>query len=268
MLSNLHTHTTFCDGKSTAEETVISAINKGFSSLGFSAHAYAPYGLEYCMTDEDGYIKEILRLREKYKNKLEIYLGTEEDAFHLIDRSKYDYIIGSIHYLNTGYELLPVDLGVECVDRYLAAFGGDIAAMSENYYSHFKRYLLSRRPDVVGHFDLLTKYDEVRDPVFLGNPDHTKISERFLSELAREGFLFEVNTGAIARGLRTAPYPAVNLLRIIKGNDASVILSSDCHKAEDIDCSFSQTKELLWDVGFRELTVLYNHKFTKIPINI
>ena len=86
MLSNLHTHTTFCDGVSTPEETVISAIDKGFGSLGFSAHAYAPYGLEYCMKDEDGYIKEILRLKEKYKSKIEIYLGTEEDAYHIIDR--------------------------------------------------------------------------------------------------------------------------------------------------------------------------------------
>ena len=77
MLSNLHTHTTFCDGKNTPEEMVISAIQKGFYSLGFSAHAYAPYGLEYCMRDEEGYIKEIARLKEKYKDKIEIYLGAD-----------------------------------------------------------------------------------------------------------------------------------------------------------------------------------------------
>ena len=34
MLSNLHQHTTFCDGKSTAEEVVIAALEKGFSSIG------------------------------------------------------------------------------------------------------------------------------------------------------------------------------------------------------------------------------------------
>ena len=28
MLSNYHTHTTFCDGKNTAEEVVLSAIEK------------------------------------------------------------------------------------------------------------------------------------------------------------------------------------------------------------------------------------------------
>ena len=268
MLSNLHTHTTFCDGKSTVEETVTVAIAKGFTSLGFSSHAYAPYGLEYCMTDEEGYISEVLNAKEKHRDKIEIYLGTEEDAFHLIDRSKYDYIIGSIHYLEAGGKLLPIDLGPDCVDAYLEAFGNNVTDICENYYSNFKKYLLQRRPDIVGHFDLLTKYDEVREPVFLCNPIHTEISEHFISELAREGFLFEVNTGAIARGLRTSPYPSINLLRRIKNEGAPIILSSDCHKADDLDCSFEKTKELLYDVGFRDLTVLCNHKFTKIPLLI
>ena len=268
MLSNLHTHTTFCDGKSTAEETVISAIEKGFTSLGFSAHAYAPYGLEYCMTDEDGYIREVTRLKEKYKDKIEIYLGTEEDGFHLIDRSKYEYLIGSLHYVKSGDELLPIDLGISCIDRILDAFGGDVEAISENYYGNFAKYLHYRRPNVVGHFDLLTKYDEKREAVFLGNSKHDRIAESFIESLAREGFLFEVNTGAIARGLRSMPYPAANLLRVLKRCGSEIILSSDCHKAEDVDHSFKEALALLKDIGYSELTVLCNYKFTKIPIII
>ena len=40
---NLHTHSTFDDGKNTIEETVLSAIEKGFDSIGFSGHAYMYY---------------------------------------------------------------------------------------------------------------------------------------------------------------------------------------------------------------------------------
>lgn len=268
MLSNLHTHTTFCDGVSTPEETVISAIDKGFGSLGFSAHAYAPYGLEYCMKDEDGYIKEILRLKEKYKSKIEIYLGTEEDAYHIIDRSKYEYLIGSLHYVKSSDSLLPIDLGIECIVKILDAFGGNVEAISENYYSYFADYLRARRPDVVGHFDLLTKYDEQMDPVFLGNPDHDRIAEGFISSLAKENFLFEINTGAIARGLRTTPYPAANLLNVLKRNNAPIILTSDCHNAQNLDFAFDETKRLLYEAGFRDMVVLCNHKFTKIPLII
>ena len=121
MLSNLHTHTTFCDGKSTAEEMVHSAIEKGFVSLGFSGHAYTPFELTSCMTDEDGYVKEINRLKEVYKKDIEIYLGIEEDAFALVNRSKYEYIIGSLHFLKVNGQILPFDIGNEYMTRCFAA---------------------------------------------------------------------------------------------------------------------------------------------------
>ena len=36
MKINLHSHTTFCDGKNSAEEMVVSAIDHGFDVFGFS----------------------------------------------------------------------------------------------------------------------------------------------------------------------------------------------------------------------------------------
>ena len=268
MLSNLHTHTTFCDGKSTAEETVLSAIKKGFVSLGFSGHAYTSFELTSCMKDEAGYIKEINRLKKAYHDKIEIYLGTEEDAFAPVDRNKYEYIIGSSHFLKLNGKILPIDLEAKCMDRCLEAFGGNVEAIAESYYSTFVDYLLWRRPDVVGHFDLLTKYDEIGERHFLGNPEHDRIAERFIEKVAREGLLFEVNTGAISRGYRTAPYPALNLLHKIKMASAPVMISSDCHNADYLDSHFSETKAILKEVGFTETIVLCNHKFTKIPLTI
>ena len=268
MLSNLHTHTTFCDGKSTAEQTVLSAIKKGFATLGFSGHAYTAYELTSCMKDEEGYIKEINRLKELYKDKIEIYLGTEEDAFSLVDRSKYEYIIGSSHFVKLNGEFIPLDLRMECIDNCLKAFGGDIEAIAENYYGNLATYLRARRPDIVGHFDLLTKYDEKAKAHFLGNPKHDRIAERFIKELVKEDFLFEVNTGAIARKLRTTPYPAVNLLHEIKKSSSRIIITSDCHDADYLDCNFAETKAMLYDIGFRKMTVLCNHKFTEIPLKL
>ena len=268
MLSNLHTHTTFCDGKSTAEETVKSAIKKGFCSLGFSGHGYTEFELTSCMKDEDGYIKEINRLKDAYKDKIEIYLGTEEDAFAPVDRSKYEYIIGSSHFVRSKGAIVPIDLEAGCIDRCLAAFDGSVEALSESYYSTFCDYLLRRRPDVVGHFDLLTKYDEVKEQRFLGNPTHDRIAEYFIERVAKEGLLFEVNTGAISRGYRTLPYPAVNLLHKIKKAGAPITITSDCHNAEYLDCFFKEAKVILHEVGFKETTILCNHKFTKIPLII
>lgn len=266
MLSNLHTHTIFCDGQSTAEEMVQKAIEKGFVSLGFSGHAYTPFELTSCMKDEQGYINEINRLKKVYKGQIEIYLGTEEDAFALIDRSKYEYIIGSLHFLKIDGKILPIDIGNEYMQRCFEAFDKNAERMAECYYSTFTDYLMKRRPDVVGHFDLIKKYDEVSEPIFLGNKKHDEIAKSFLRTIASKGFLFEVNTGAIARGYRTLPYPSADLLHVLKAEGADITLTSDCHNADYLDCYFDETKHILYDIGFRETVILCNNKFTKIPL--
>ena len=266
MLSNLHTHTVFCDGSATAEELVKEAISKGFTSLGFSGHAFASYGLSYCMKDEDAYIREIRRLKQKYSGDIEIYLGIEEDAFEPADRSKYEYLIGSMHYINAGGEYLPIDLGEHCVKRCLDAFGGDVGKTSLAYYSAYYDYLSKRRPDVVGHFDLITKYDELGEPYFLGKHEHDEVAKRFIAKVARDGHLLEINTGAISRGLRKTPYPALNLLFEIRKAGGSVILNSDCHSLGMLDCSFTEAKAMMREAGFTEMVVLCKNKFTKVPI--
>ena len=257
MLSNLHTHTTFCDGSATAEELVLEAIEKGFVSLGFSGHAFAPYGTSWCMKDETGYTAEIERLKDKYKDKIEIDRGIEEDAFAPVDRSLYDYLIGSMHYIEAKGEYLPIDLGEDCIKKCLAAFGGSVADTSVAYYGALY---------VVGHFDLITKYDELREPYFLGRPEHDEIAIGCMRRLADKGFLFEVNTGAISRGIRKTPYPAPSILYEIRRAGGNIILNSDCHMKGGLDCKFEETKALLRDIGFKETTILYKHKFTKIPL--
>ena len=63
---NLHTHSTFDDGKNPLEETVQKALDKGFDSLGFSGHAYMYYSENYSMSvaGTEEYKKEVLRLKE------------------------------------------------------------------------------------------------------------------------------------------------------------------------------------------------------------
>ena len=42
-LQNLHTHSTYCDGKDTPEEIINAALDMGFDSVGFSSHSYMHY---------------------------------------------------------------------------------------------------------------------------------------------------------------------------------------------------------------------------------
>ncbi len=177
MLSNFHTHTNFCDGKNTPEEMVISAIEKGFSSLGFSGHGYTPHDTLYCITDTEGYITEIKRLKEKYKKEIQIYLGVEEERFHFQNRKDFDYIIGSSHYFVVGDKFYHVDHSPECFKNCLEIFGGDILALSRNYYENFCDYIVKRKPDIIGHFDLITKFDE-QNRLLLNNEEYKSLAEK------------------------------------------------------------------------------------------
>ena len=263
MLSNLHTHTLFCDGKSSAEEVVLSAIKKGFSSIGFSGHGYTNFDLTYCMKDMDAYIKEILRLKEKYKKDIQIYLGIEEDAFSPVDRTPFDYILGSSHYLHIGDNYYPVDSGYEGLKKCIDMFDGDIIKLADSYYSNFCEYIKNHKPDIIGHFDLITKFDELDESLFFANDEYNKLAEKYIAIAAQSGCMFEVNTGAISRGVRTTPYPKDNLLRILKKQRAKIVLNSDSHHADTLDFAFDEAKLLLKDIGFEYTYILYNNEFKK-----
>ena len=63
--------------------------------------------------------------------------------------------------------------------------------------------------------------------------------------------VFELNTGAIARGLRTVPYPAAFLLDEIKAQGGAMIVNSDCHYRAKLTCWFDEAEEYLAAHGFR-----------------
>lgn len=266
MLSNFHTHTTYCDGKSTAEEVIISAINKGFDAIGFSGHGFTDHDLSYCMKDTDAYLNEINALKIKYFDKLEIYAGVEEDASCYVDRGRFDYVLGSSHYVKKDGVYYPIDCGADGFRTCLKVFDGNYYSFVEAYYSNFCDYIKSRRPDIVGHFDLVTKYDESLELGYLKDRKYNSIAERYISSVADSGCIFEVNTGAISRGYRTSPYPSQNLLYVLKKNDADVMLNSDCHNAEALDCAFDEARLMLKEIGFKSLMTISCGKFVRYQI--
>ena len=254
MLCNLHTHTTFCDGRNTAEEMVKTAIEKGFSTLGFSGHGFTTPEEDYCMQDTESYIREIFRLKAAYADKIQIYCGVEEDATYPVsNRSAFEYILGSSHYLTIDGTVYSIDESLDafklCVDR----MGGDYLKLAEAYYEAFCEYIFTHQPDIIGHFDLITKYDERLGNPFLDNKNYQQLSSSYIAKAAQSGALFELNTGAIARGHRSTPYPSEQLLYTLKKNDAKIVINSDCHQAAMLDYYFQEARALLRDIGFTHI---------------
>ena len=266
MLTNYHTHTVFCDGKDTPEEMVLGAIAKGFDALGFSGHGYTQRDSSFCMRDLPGYFSSVRSLQEKYADKIQIYLGVEEDIIHPANRGDYDYIIGSSHYIVKDGIYYSVDGSPDCYNTCIRLFDGDPLRFAEAYYSTFCDYIGWRKPDIIGHFDLITKFDELNDCELMRDPKYIQLASGYMSKAIESDCIFEVNTGAIARGMRKTPYPSVDLLYQMKKENAKLILSSDCHNRDFLDCYFMETRQLLRDIGFRKLYVLYDGKFRTTDI--
>lgn len=249
MLVNFHTHTTYSDGKHSPEEVVISAIEKGFDTIGFSDHGYTPFDLRYCMTDLEGYIAEINRLKIKYADKITILLGIEEDILAPVDRSKFDFVISSSHYLYKDGKYLPFDSTREYFLDALSHFENPID-MAKAYYDTLCDYLEKNKTDIIGHFDLITKYEEQFESLLLSDERYWEIAENAVRRALKIGCVFEVNTGLMTRGYRTTPCPHERLLKIILKENGKIALASDSHHKDTLSAHFDSVKEMLKAIGF------------------
>ena len=73
--------------------------------------------------------------------------------------------------------------------------------------------------------------------------------------------VFEINTGAIARGYRTTPYPSDFILKEMKNADCKIIISSDCHDKNFLTNYFDESLLLLKACGFSEVYTLTKSGF-------
>ncbi|MBR4020860.1 MAG: histidinol-phosphatase [Firmicutes bacterium] len=239
--ANLHTHTVYCDGKDTPEELVQRAMELGMAAIGFSGHEYSPNDTDFCMSKEGtrAYIDDILRLREKYKDRITIYLGIERDYFGEIDEFPYDYVIGSLHYVEKDGMLLTVDYTAEAMEEHVEKyFGGNYRAYVERYYEILGDIVEKTNATIVGHFDLIAKFNE-GNRYFDEEADwYKEAALTALRKAAATKPIFEINTGAMARGYRSRPYPSAFILEEIERLECPVILSSDCHDKRDLNFEF------------------------------
>ena len=250
--SDFHMHTVFADGKNTAEEMVLSAINMGLSEVGISEHAGLPFYTIVDMLPDTtlAYRAEMARVKDKYKDRINVLSGIEMGYDSIDDPNAYDYVIGSVHYLVVKGEAHCVDRSAEDTLRCLnEAFGGDFDSYAEAYYEKLSGVVEKVNANIIGHFDLVSKFEKAGVA-----PDPT--TSRYISawkcalrDLAGKASL-EINTGGISRGYKTVPYPMPEMLKEWKRLGGTVVLSSDSHAVDTINYKFDEAYALARECGF------------------
>ncbi len=268
---NLHTHSTFCDGKHTPEENVKQAILLGLHTIGFSSHA--PYGAhctEGCLNDEtvEKYRDEIIWLMQDYVDDIGVVLGIEQDIFSpSIDVMSYDYVIGSVHYVKKEGEYVPIDYSPEKLGEGLKkCFGGDAYALAKEYYRTVADVVKITDCDIIGHFDILTKFNEKYPFIDENDRAYRNMALEATDALLESGRIFEVNTGAMSRGWRKHPYPADFILKRIISKGGRLMVTSDAHDKSMLISGFDETETYLRELGAREIWTFKYDEFLPLEL--
>lgn len=256
MLPDYHWHTARC-GHATGEmeQYVLAAKAIGLREVGFADHIpmywlgdkEADPTLAMAYAELPLYINNVMLLRGRHP-ELKLRLGLEVDyipgqesrAQEIISRYSFDYIIGSVHYLNGwGFD------DPRLAHRYLDL---DI---KEIYHSYFHELVSSAACgifDIIAHPDLIKKFGHrpEDEPLDL----YRQAAEAF----AAAGVCMEVNTAGLRNPAREI-YPSLGFLKICRQYNVPVVTGSDAHKPGQVGADFNLARQLLREAGYEQVVV-------------
>ena len=267
--ADLHTHTALCKHASgTPEEYLAVAQKAGLAFWGVSDHFPAPvgYDAEFRMAPDDlpRYFGILDSLREAADGSgLQVLAAVEfdyvpgrmDEVFAALDplRPKFDYLIGSVHYVG--------DFAFDDPDKLAEWPHYGVDAVWDGYLTDLKSFVELGGFNVMAHSDLPKKFGF--------RPSNYKSVVRRMTDIyecaAAKGICLELNTA----GLRVAAdeiYPSPKLLRAAFRAGMKITLGSDAHKPEHVAYGFDQAAGLARSVGWTTHTAFVRGEAVELPL--
>lgn len=268
MLYNFHTHSKYDDGKEPLEAYVTAAIEKGLAALGFSGHQPIPFDNEWSLPSRalPEYLAEARRLKEQYKNEINIYIGLEmdyipgysEDFAALIKDAGLDYCIGSVHLVmkpgsTNSNDIWFIDGPREGYLRGIQdIFNGDVREAVKAYYEQQRQMVLTQKPDIIGHLDKVNMHNKGE----LFSPSEKWYMDavgRLLDAVKTTDTIVEANTRGVYTGKTDDFFPAENILKQCLDRNIRVMINTDAHHPHQLDRQFDEAKSFLKNLGFKKM---------------
>ncbi|MCU4155756.1 histidinol-phosphatase [Carboxylicivirga sp. A043] len=266
---SLHTHSNFCDGKTSIEAICETAIKKGLQTLGFSSHAPVPFETKWAMHFQnlEPYVAEVKRCKEKFSEQLEIYRSLEAD-FIAHNRSvpfdvwrqlgQLDYIIGSVHLVSNPEKenaIWFLDGPAENYEIGLnECFDGDIRQGVRSYYRQIQEMIITQKPDMIAHIDKVVMNNKGR---FFSEKDdwYQSILEQTLKVIAKAGTVIEVNTRGIYRGKYHTYFPNENIIKRCVELGIPLTVSVDAHHPGELTSEFESALKAIRQAGGKSISI-------------
>lgn len=252
--TNYHSHTPLCDGRSTPDEMLQSAIDKGFVSWAFTSHAPVPFDTDWTMKYENAslYLDMISEAKEKHASKIDVYTGLEMDylpevGWGLKDKAitdRLDIKIGSVHFAGKfdNGEFWSVDGPIEEYEAGLAKiFGGDIKKLVKAFYRVSAEMVEDGNFDFIGHFDKI--YQHGRQWFDCSEKWYKDEVNAFIALVKEKNCVIEMNTKSIKK--HGILYPHTSFLKLVSDKNIPMVLNSDTHDAHLTDLGFIEAAKMM-----------------------
>lgn len=272
-ISNLHTHTAYCDGKNSIEENILYAIEKNFISLGFSGHSYLQFD-KAAMSRENTikYFEDIKKFKEIYKNKIQIYLGIEADYYSNLNKitdkeMMLDYRIGSVHFIkDDDNNYFPIDASKQNFENTLKHFG-NIKEVVLRYYNNLIDMINTQKPDIIGHLDLIRKYNFNKEYFTEEEDWYIEKLNEVLEVIKKSSSIVEINTKKMNKDNLNAHYPNTDTIKKLLKLNIPIIINTDAHSANSLDYFYYEMVEKLKTFGYTKIKMLIDSSFKDITLN-
>lgn len=276
--TNYHSHSLYCDGRAGMEDFVRFAVNRKFSSYGFSSHAPLPFSTPCNMEWDrmDDYLSEFQRLKKKYEGIIELYIGLEIDyidaetnaASECYQRLPLDYRIGSLHMLpDEQGKIVDTDLPADRFRRMVnERFSGDIENVVRLYYKQLMQMIETGGFDIVGHADKIHYNAACYRPGLTDESWYNTLVYQCFEEIACRGYQMEINTKAY-HDLGVF-YPDKRYFPLIKELGIKVQVNSDAHYPERIDSGRHEALTLLHQAGFTNIMEMHDGCWQEVEIQL
>ena len=259
--SDIHMHTPLCrHAIGTPEEYVKQAIKVGLKEIGFSDHApmvHRPMpSVTMSFKELPSYHAMIEDVRKRYASQISVKIGIESDFLPryesktkaVIDNYPYDYVIGSVHFIDDWAFDDPA-----CYEYWKVH---DVDEVYHKYYALLRQSAKTGFFQIIAHCDLPKKFG-ARPTVDL--TDEIKSTAQVFKD---SGVAIEINTAGLRKPIAEM-YPAFNCLKIYQKAGVPLVFGSDAHDPLDVGRDFDKAVDLAKSAGYTEYLVFKNRQIEK-----
>lgn len=276
MSADYHTHTPLClHAEGTPAEFIDAAIAAGLAEYGISDHApcQKPDGSEpfddwrMLSSQIPEYIQWISKAKNHAKDQIQVRCGLECDWLpdceswiqHLRSLHSWDYLIGSVHYIDTH----PTDPTIPW-DFDNPAWLGKWAEMDVEqawslYWQAYTDMADSGLFDILAHPDLIKKFG------YKPGGDLSRFYEPAIDAIATSGAIIELNTAGLHKPCAEV-YPDTTFLELARDAGIDLIISSDAHHPNEVGRDRKLASDIAKAAGFTHTTLINQGNRSYTPL--